>query len=161
MVCGMIPITLVHFNMMKKLLILIVVGVLIYGFEFAQEAGISVPGLDSSGQGSGNAVEIAYNNRQSDVQLQGRGTVSRVLPDDNDGSRHQRFILKLDSGQSLLVAHNIDLAPRLAGLKQGDTVEFFGEYEWNNKGGVIHWTHNDPNGRHIDGWLKHRGKTYQ
>lgn len=147
--------------MMKKLLILIVVGVLIYGLEFAQEAGISVPGLDSNGQGSGNTVEIAYNNQQSDVQLQGRGIVSRVLPDDNDGSRHQRFILKLESGQSLLVAHNIDLAPRLAGLKKGDTVEFFGEYEWNNKGGVIHWTHNDPNHRHIDGWLKHRGKTYQ
>lgn len=147
--------------MMKKFLILIVVGVLFYGFEYAQEAGISVPGLDSNGQGSSNSVEIAYNKQQSDVQLQGQGTVSRILPDDNDGSRHQRFILRLDTGQSLLIAHNIDLAPRLRELHKGDTVEFYGEYEWNSKGGVIHWTHNDPNRRHIDGWLKHRGKTYQ
>ncbi|MCK5070226.1 MAG: DUF3465 domain-containing protein, partial [Desulfocapsa sp.] len=28
-------------------------------------------------------------------------------------------------------------------------------------GGVIHWTHRDHNGRHIDGWLKYNGKTYQ
>ena len=147
--------------MMKKILILIVAGVLVYGLGLVQEGGISIPGLDSKGQGSNNAVEIAYNNQQSDVQLQGRGTVARVLSDDNDGSRHQRFILKLDTGQSLLIAHNIDLAPRLNGLKKGDTVEFFGEYEWNAKGGVVHWTHNDPNHRHIDGWLKHRGNTYQ
>jgi len=146
--------------MMKKVLILIVAGVLVYALGLVQEGG-SIPGLDSQDQGSGNAVEIAYNNQQSDVQVQGQGIVSRILPDDNDGSRHQRFILKLDTGQSLLIAHNIDLAPRLNELKNGDAVEFFGEYEWNSKGGVIHWTHNDPNHRHIDGWLKHRGKTYQ
>ena len=147
--------------MMKKVLILIVAGALVYGLGLVQEGGISIPGLDSQDQGSNNAVEIAYNNQQSDVQVQGQGIVSRILPDDNDGSRHQRFIVKLDTGQSLLIAHNIDLAPRLNELKNGDAVEFFGEYEWNSKGGVIHWTHNDPNHRHIDGWLKHRGKTYQ
>ena len=147
--------------MMKKFLVLIIVGVLIFGLEFAKESGVSVPGFDSRGQGSGNAVETAYNNQQSDVQVQGQGIVLRVLPDDNDGSRHQRFILKFNASQSLLIAHNIDLAPRLNELKKGDTVEFYGEYEWNAKGGVIHWTHNDPNHRHIDGWLKHRGRTYQ
>ena len=146
---------------MKKVLILIVAGVLVYGLGLVQEGGISIPGLESKSQGPNNSVEIAYNNQQSDVKLQGQGIVSRILPDDNDGSRHQRFILKLDTGPSLLIAHNIDLAPRLNGLKKGDTVEFFGEYEWNAKGGVVHWTHNDPKHRNIDGWLKHRGKTYQ
>jgi len=43
----------------------------------------------------------------------------------------------------------------------GDSVGFYGEYEWNSKGGVIHWTHLDPSGQHIAGWLKHDGKTYQ
>ncbi|WP_312209082.1 DUF3465 domain-containing protein, partial [Acinetobacter variabilis] len=27
--------------------------------------------------------------------------------------------------------------------------------------GVIHWTHHDPSNKHISGWLKHQGKTYQ
>ncbi|MGB5485797.1 MAG: DUF3465 domain-containing protein [Lysobacterales bacterium] len=146
---------------MKKLIFLLIVVAIVYGLEVVQEQGISVPTPSSTSQDSDSAVESAYKNRQSDIQVQGQGTVLRVLPDDVDGSRHQRIILELDTGQSLLVAHNIDLAPRVNGLNKGDTVEFYGEYEWNSKGGVIHWTHHDPNHRHIDGWLKHRGQTYQ
>jgi hypothetical protein len=94
-------------------------------------------------------------------QANGSGTVVRVLPDDNDGSRHQRFILRLASGRTLLIAHNIDLAPRISGIREGDTVEFHGEFRSNPEGGVIHWTHHDPQGRHPGGWLRHRGRTYQ
>ena len=43
----------------------------------------------------------------------------------------------------------------------GQMINFNGVYESNSKGGVIHWTHHDPNGSHIDGWLKHKGRTYQ
>ena len=83
------------------------------------------------------------------------------LSDDEDGSRHQRFIIALRSGQTLLVAHNIDIAPRIASLREGDVVRFSGVYEWNEKGGVIHWTHRDPNGLHAGGWLSHNGQTYR
>ena len=105
-------------------------------------------------------LQQAYQAQQSDLQIRGSGTVINVLKDDTKGSQHQRFILKLDSGQTLLVAHNIDLAPRIPNLRRGDTVEFYGEYEWNNKGGVMHWTHRDPRGRHPHGWLKHNDTTY-
>lgn len=145
---------------MKKLLYaLAVVAVLIYGF--VQDQGIAIPGISTQTDHASHAVLNAFNNRQSDVQVQGEGVVTKVLPDDLDGSRHQRFILKLDDGLSLLVAHNIDLAPRIKKLRKGDTVTFYGEYEWNSKGGVLHWTHDDPGGRHIDGWLKHGDQTYQ
>ena len=112
-------------------------------------------------QANDQQLKQAYQNHQSDLQIQGSGTVSRVLPDDNKGSRHQKFILRLDSRQTLLVAHNIDLAPRIPNLKVGDVVQFYGEYEWNDKGGVIHWTHRDPGNRHAHGWLKHQGKIYE
>ncbi|ASU24148.1 MULTISPECIES: DUF3465 domain-containing protein [Vibrio] len=112
-------------------------------------------------QANDHQLKNAYENHQSDIQVQGSGMVIRLLPDDNEGSRHQKFILKLDSKQTLLVAHNIDLAPRVPNLKVGDRVQFYGEYEWNKKGGVMHWTHKDPNNKHPHGWLKHNGKTYE
>lgn len=107
------------------------------------------------------ALENAYRTRARHHQVSGSGTVIKLLADDNAGSRHQRFILRLNSGRTLLVSHNIDLAPRIASLKVGDIVEFNGEYEWNSKGGILHWTHHDPQGRHEAGWLKHHDRVYQ
>ena len=106
-------------------------------------------------------IRAAFEARRSDVQVRGEGTVQRVLSDDNEGSRHQRFILDIGAGHTLLVAHNIDLAPRLDGLRAGERVSFYGEYEYNDRGGVLHWTHHDPRGRHPGGWLKYRGRTYE
>lgn len=111
---------------------------------------------------SGDAtLEHAIANRISNLQVSGQGTVVKTLSDDTDGSRHQRFIIRLSSGRTLLIAHNIDLAKRIDSLQTGDAVAFYGEYEWNPKGGVIHWTHHDPQGRHAAGWIKHDGQTYQ
>jgi len=106
-------------------------------------------------------IATAFKNHSSNVQVEGEGIVIKVLPDDIEKPRHQRFILRLASGQTVLVAHNIDLAPRVDGLLEGDQVAFKGEYEWNDKGGVVHQTHRDPAGRRIAGWLRHQGKVYQ
>lgn len=103
----------------------------------------------------------AFAEHRGNFVAEGSGTVTRVLSDDNNGSRHQRFIVALESGQTLLISHNIDLAPRVDGLSVGDIVSFKGEYEWNDKGGVVHWTHHDPAGKHQAGWLRHDGKTHQ
>ena len=103
----------------------------------------------------------AFEERAEHLQVLGAGTVIRVLEDDEDGSRHQRFIVRLSSGQTLLIAHNVDLARRVRGLRVRDRVSFFGEYEWNGEGGTIHWTHDDPQGEHVAGWLYHRGRVYQ
>jgi hypothetical protein len=94
-------------------------------------------------------------------EITGRGTVIRVLPDDTAGERHQRFILRLASGDTLLVAHNIGVASRVAPLRIGDVVEYHGEYAWNPQGGVVHWTHRDPAGHHEAGWLRREGETFQ
>lgn len=106
-------------------------------------------------------LQEAFQNRQSDLQVTASGEVIRILPDDLEGSRHQKFIIRLSSGQTLLISHNIDLAPPINSLQEGDSISFNGVYEWNSKGGVIHWTHKDPDGRHEAGWLKHQGHIYQ
>lgn len=107
------------------------------------------------------SAEEAQKRRLSRVWVEGAGTVVRILPDDNDGHRHQRFILRLSNGKTLLVAHNIDLAPRLRGLRRGERVAFSGEFVSNSKGGVLHWTHHDPSGRREGGWLRYRGELYR
>ncbi len=99
--------------------------------------------------------------KANDAMVDGSGRVVRLLADDNKGSRHQRFLVEIDGGQTLLFAHNIDLALRIDTLKVGDKVEFRGEYSYNPKGGIVHWTHLDPRNHHEAGWIKHNGITYQ
>jgi len=102
-----------------------------------------------------------FTDGQSNVQVYGTGIVISILSNDLDGSRHQRFIIELKSNQTLLVSHNIDLSARIDNLLVNDQVEFFGVYEWNNRGGIIHWTHHDPEGDHVDGWILHNNYIYQ
>ncbi|MGC1508219.1 DUF3465 domain-containing protein [Ketobacter sp. MCCC 1A13808] len=141
-----------------KYVLLLLVGLTYY--LLGGDLGLSDSSVPS-GSAAGSEVYAAFQDKKSDVQVRGYGTVSRVLPDDLKGSRHQKFILDLPSGIGILVAHNIDLAPRIPQLRKGDKVAFFGEYEWNDKGGVVHWTHHDPSARHIDGWLEHDGEKFQ
>ena len=110
--------------------------------------------------GSNTAIEAAFHEKHSKVLLSGKVTVNKLLADDNKGSRHQRFLAQINPSQMLLFAHNIDLAPRIP-LQLGDEICFYGEYVYNPKGGVIHWTHHDPQGRYTAGWIMHKGKQYQ
>ncbi len=114
-----------------------------------------------SGPTTDSVFAEAFARHASGLEVEGQGTVQRLLPDDVDGDHHQRFIVELASGQTLLLAHNIDVAPRVEGLQVGKVVSFRGEYEWNDQGGVVHWTHHDPSGDHVAGWIDYLGKRYQ
>jgi len=98
------------------------------------------------------SVDQAWKNGQSKVWVEVEGVVERILRDDLDGSRHQRFIIRIPSGLTILIAHNIDLASRVA-VAKGDQIRVRGLYEWNKKGGLIHWTHRDPKGKIEGGWI--------
>jgi len=109
-----------------------------------------------------NAALIqAFERKQSDIFVEGSGKVKKLLPDDYKGSRHQRFLVSISDQQTLLFAHNIDLAERINAIAAGDTITFRGEYVYNPKGGIMHWTHHDPKDVMQGGWIQHNGKTYQ
>ena len=105
------------------------------------------------------AVKQAFAQKQSHVWLEGHGIVKKLLPDDTKGAKHQRFLVTIAPEQTLLFAHNIDLTQR-ADIKVGDQVQFRGEYIYNPKGGIMHWTHHDPQGRQ-GGWIRVNGQTYE
>ena len=115
-----------------------------------------------------SALIDAFKHKKSDIFIEGAGVVKKLLADDNKGSRHQKFLLTISPTQTLLFAHNIDLAPRLENLQIGDVLTFKGEYVYNPKGGVMHWTHKNPQGEIRvpqggvkAGWIKHNGKIYE
>ena len=111
-------------------------------------------------QSDNTAIVEAFKHKKSDVFVEGAGVVKKLLADDNKGLRHQKFLVSISPGQTLLFAHNIDLAPRVENLQIGDVVTFRGQYVYNPKGGVMHWTHKDPDGGTKAGWIKHNGKVY-
>jgi hypothetical protein len=106
-------------------------------------------------------IDRAFSRHESNVIVTGHGLIKKTLPDDLKGSAHQRFIVQIPSGRTVLIAHNIDIAQRIRDLQVGNRIRFRGEYEWNKKGGVVHWTHHDPEGRHQDGWIEYDGKRYE
>jgi len=107
-----------------------------------------------------NELNNAFKNQRSNFQIKQTGRIIKTLRDDDQTPKHQRFLVELNSGLKLLIAHNIDLAARVEGLNEGNDITFYGEYEWNNKGGVVHWTHRDPKGHHKNGWLFYENRQY-
>ena len=107
------------------------------------------------------AITEAFGAHRNLPQVQGSGVVTKVLKDDTKGLQHQKFLLKISENITILIAHNIDLAPRVDDIHEGDVIEFKGEYIYTPKGGTVHWTHKDPRGNHQAGWLKHNRKIYE
>jgi uncharacterized protein DUF3465 len=102
-------------------------------------------------------LEQAHAQHRSNVWVDGGGTVTRILRDDTKRPRHQRFVVRVGTGPgafTVMIAHNIDRAPRVP-FKKGDDVTFRGEYVWNDQGGVLHWTH-DPRG-----WIRWKDFVYR
>ncbi|MGQ0442582.1 MAG: DUF3465 domain-containing protein [Methylophilaceae bacterium] len=138
----------------------------LYGCEFKSQTQVLASALALNDAGThissvdNSSIEQAFQYKKSDVQVSGGGVVIKLLADDTKGVQHQKFLVKINPQQTLLFAHNIDLAPRIP-LQINDTITFSGEYVYNPKGGIVHWTHLDPSGTHAAGWVNLHGKTYQ
>jgi hypothetical protein len=105
-------------------------------------------------------VAAAQNNRASHVAVTCTLPVKRMLRPDDKGEKHEKFLLQMSNGTTILVAHNVSRAPSVP-LEAGDIVTVHGEYIWNEKGGVIHWTHASDTPRHQGGYIDFKGRRYQ
>lgn len=111
---------------------------------------------------AGNAaVERAFAEHRSGVEVTAEGSVIRLLSDDiGPTGTHQRFVIRLAGAtQTVLVTNNIEVGKRVP-LATGDDVIVHGEYVWNDEGGLIHFTHHDPDHSHEDGWIEWKGVRY-
>jgi hypothetical protein len=106
------------------------------------------------------AIVEAFENERSGVWVEAEGEIVHLLPDDKKPPRHQNFLIEIAPNHTVKISHNVDLAPR-APIRKGQRIRFRGRYEYNAKGGVVHWTHRDPRGRKTGGRLEYEGKTYR
>lgn len=130
-------------------------------FCLALLAGFSATASAESISKSDRVLQRAWRLHQSEFQVTFTGTVIVLLSDDNEGDRHQRFIVKLESGQTILVVHNIDIAPRIKKLRKMAKVRIRGEYIWNSQGGLVHFTHDALYDDQPGGWVKFRGNKFR
>lgn len=107
------------------------------------------------------AIAADFANHRSQVEVTADGVVVRILPDRSSSTgTHEQFIVKLTSQDvTVEIEHNISIGTR-APVRDGDHVIVHGEYIWNSQGGLIHFTHHDPQGTHEDGYIVDNGTTY-
>jgi hypothetical protein len=142
------------------LVVLVLLGLRLWPNLHAPPTSSSVPPAGPADPTTINtALLAAARAHQSHVEVEARGRVTRLLPDDTEGARHQRFLVRIADGLTILVAYNRDLASPIP-LQLGDSVALRGEYIWNERGGMIHWTHHDPAQRHEPGWIEYHGRRY-
>jgi hypothetical protein len=143
------------------LLVILAMGMMVGSMQhLAAEPASKVLAVQQKVSASDQRLMEAWEQGLSEFKIRCTGVVVRKLPDDLFGSRHQRFIIQLATGQTLLVAHNIDLAPKVARLRVRDKLIINGEYIWNDEGGIMHLTHRNPSGSGFHGWIRKNGKTY-
>jgi hypothetical protein len=62
-------------------------------------------------------------------------------------------------GLTVRVEDNVDLTGQIP-IRAGDDVEVRGEYIYDPRGGLIHYTHRDPRGRHAGGYVRIGNRMY-
>jgi Protein of unknown function (DUF3465) len=117
------------------------------------------PGADSNA-----GVYEAWRAQRSQVEVTASGSVARLLGLRRGPSGlHEGFLMHLrgDAGHGLTVRveDNVDITGEIP-LAEGDAVEVRGEYVYDSRGGVIHYTHHDPRGRHPAGYVRVGEKTF-
>lgn len=123
---------------------------------------VEVDAMTSASRPTAQAIlERALQNKAQDQLLVVVGWVTEILPDEQrDVVSYQRFVVRLTNRKPLLIEHNLQIAPRVEGLKTGSELLIRGRYFWNEQGGVLRQTHHDPEQKQPDGWIRFKHKNY-
>ena len=119
----------------------------------------------AGGDASNGQIYDAWRAGRSGVEVQATGSVARVLGKRTGPSGpHEGFLLHLTGagghGLTVRVESNLDIIGTLP-VVDGEPATVRGEYEYDQRGGVIHWTHHDPMGRHANGFVEIGGRRYE
>lgn len=107
-----------------------------------------------------NDLVAAVNSRREVFYVEaGNITVSKLLPDDNSGLRHQKWQAKLSNGSVVDIIYNADMGDRVP-VRVGDKFGVGGQFIWTRGGGLVHWVHGDPSHRRPDGYVYYNGTVY-
>ena len=148
------------FKQIKKVIAIVLVVIIIFFISADYDYLHKTSSETITAKNENNKLKKIIESKQSGKIITINTQVLKVLSDDVQGDKHQRLILKvLNSNITLLLAHNIDIAPRVPVIK-GDIILVHGQYEWNEKGGIIHWTHRDIKNKHPNGWVDYKNKRY-
>ncbi|MBV9719028.1 MAG: DUF3465 domain-containing protein [Candidatus Eremiobacteraeota bacterium] len=130
--------------------------------RFVALAVLLATGCTATEAANDTALCQAYNSQRSHVEVIADGKVTRIMGvQPGRVSPHEGFLFRLTSGCDIVVRveANTDFTGPIP-LSIGQRVLVKGEYEFYPLGGVIHWTHRDPRGRHENGYIAAGGQTY-
>lgn len=94
----------------------------------------------------------------SAVEVVASGKVAQLLGTfSSPTGQHEGFTIHSKS-MTIRIEDNVSITGPIP-LTKGEPVTLQGVYECND--GVIHWTHHDPRGRHMGGYIQAGGKIYR
>ncbi|NUN05797.1 MAG: DUF3465 domain-containing protein [Bdellovibrio sp.] len=128
--------------------------------KISQEATSSQQASFVDEKASDNDIVRAVNDRRRVNYVEGGSlTVTKVLPNDEDGRKHQKWMVRLSNGNTMQAVYNSDMCPEVP-VKVGDVIAMGGMFLWTNSGPMLHWLHHDPRGNRPDGYVYVNGKYY-
>lgn len=104
-------------------------------------------------------IRAVNDQRRVDFVEGGSMVVTKILPDDNSGLKHQKWVVRLSNGKQMQAVYNLDMCPRVQ-IKVGDKIAMGGQFIWTGGGGLLHWLHHDPRGNRPDGYVYANGRYY-
>ena len=105
---------------------------------------------DYASQSSGNEVLVSGH------------VVALLGTRESRSGKHEGYLVKLNKNCDLLL--KVETNTSITGpipFTHDEPIVLKGVYVYDPLGGLIHWTHHDPSGRHMNGYVIAGGKSYR